>query len=179
MKGVLIAIIAIVVVVVLALVLTGTNSTENGVACTQDAKLCADGSYVARVPPTCEFASCPATTDGRIACTPEQRNAQVCPEIYGPVCGWFDSNIIMCIKYPCAAEYENGCRACADNKVEYYTSGACPSENAQIANPASTNCIEKGGMLEILDSPEGQYGMCTLPNGTVCEEWALFRGECS
>jgi hypothetical protein len=29
------------------------------VACTQDAKLCPDGSYVSRQPPTCEFAKCP------------------------------------------------------------------------------------------------------------------------
>jgi thioredoxin 1 len=28
--------------------------------CIQDAKLCPDGSYVGRVPPTCEFAACPA-----------------------------------------------------------------------------------------------------------------------
>ncbi len=39
----------------------------NGVAaqqvfCTQDAKLCPDGSYVGRVAPSCAFASCPSTT---------------------------------------------------------------------------------------------------------------------
>jgi hypothetical protein len=30
-----------------------------GVVCTQDAKLCPDGSYVARSGPKCEFAPCP------------------------------------------------------------------------------------------------------------------------
>lgn len=50
--------------------------------------------------------------------------------------------------------------------------------NTQIANPASVNCIEKGGKLSIVDKPEGQVGMCTLSDGTVCEEWAYFRGEC-
>lgn len=29
------------------------------VACTLDAKLCPDGSYVSRIPPDCEFAPCP------------------------------------------------------------------------------------------------------------------------
>lgn len=29
------------------------------VACTMDAKLCPDGSYVGRVAPNCEFADCP------------------------------------------------------------------------------------------------------------------------
>jgi putative hemolysin len=40
----------------------------------------------------------------------------------------------------------------------------------QIANPASTNCIEKGGRHSIVDRPEGQVGICTLTNETVCEE---------
>ena len=31
----------------------------NQIACTQDAKLCPDGSYVGRVSPNCEFALCP------------------------------------------------------------------------------------------------------------------------
>jgi len=48
----------------------------------------------------------------------------------------------------------------------------------QIANPASVNCINKGGKLSIVDKPEGQVGMCTLSDGTVCEEWAYFREEC-
>lgn len=32
---------------------------EDHVVCTQDAKLCPDGSYVSRQPPNCEFAACP------------------------------------------------------------------------------------------------------------------------
>ena len=52
------------------------------------------------------------------------------------------------------------------------------SQKAQIANPASTYCIEQGGKLEVKDSKEGQYGTCNLPDGTECEEWAYFRGEC-
>lgn len=32
------------------------------IACTQDAKLCPDGSYVSRTGPKCEFASCPVVT---------------------------------------------------------------------------------------------------------------------
>jgi len=49
----------------------------------------------------------------------------------------------------------------------------------QIANPASAFCIENGGKLEIKENSEGQYGLCTLPSGLVCEEWAFFRGECN
>lgn len=34
---------------------------DNQVVCTQDVKLCPDGSYVGRSGPNCEFAACPAT----------------------------------------------------------------------------------------------------------------------
>ena len=29
------------------------------IACTMDAKLCPDGSYVGRIPPDCQFEACP------------------------------------------------------------------------------------------------------------------------
>ncbi len=37
------------------------DQNEN-VYCTLDAMQCPDGSYVGRVPPSCEFEECPATT---------------------------------------------------------------------------------------------------------------------
>ena len=37
---------------------SAANKTEP-VACTLDAKACPDGSYVGRVPPSCNFAPCP------------------------------------------------------------------------------------------------------------------------
>jgi len=56
---------------------------------------------------------------------------------------------------------------------------ACSSQNAQIANPASVFCEENGGKLKIVDAPEGQLGICTLADGTECDEWKYYRGECS
>jgi putative hemolysin len=64
------------------------------------------------------------------------------------------------------------------NQVKDTTTDTMPVKDIGMANPASTFCIESGGTLEIVETPEGQIGNCTLPNGTVCEEWALFRGEC-
>gem|GEM_PF-1926194 len=49
-------------------------------------------------------------------------------------------------------------------------------EDTQLANPASTNCVEKGGKLEIRDTADGQIGVCII-DGKECEEWAFFRGE--
>lgn len=51
--------------------------------------------------------------------------------------------------------------------------------NAGLANPASVNCVEKGGVVEIKkDETGGEYGLCVFPDGKRCEEWAMFRGEC-
>ena len=49
----------------------------------------------------------------------------------------------------------------------------------QIANPASQNCVARGGMLRIESRPYGgQYGVCIFDDNRQCEEWAMFRGEC-
>ena len=37
-----------------------TSTVPEPVACTMDAKMCPDGSYVGRTGPHCEFAPCPA-----------------------------------------------------------------------------------------------------------------------
>jgi len=63
------------------------------------------------------------------------------------------------------------------------TSACAPSESAntsatEMANPASVHCINAGGKLTMKRTPQGEFGMCKLPSGKVCEEWALFRGEC-
>ena len=53
------------------------------------------------------------------------------------------------------------------------------TNNTQIANPASVNCINDNGSLSIRTDQNGsQYGVC-IKNGKECEEWALFRGECN
>lgn len=65
------------------------------------------------------------------------------------------------------------------SEVKDTPTNTMPAKDIGIANPASTFCIESGGTLELVETPEGQMGNCTLPNGTVCDEWALFRGECN
>jgi putative hemolysin len=50
---------------------------------------------------------------------------------------------------------------------------------AQIANPASQNCIDKGGTLTIEERGDGgQYGVCFFEDNRQCEEWALYNGDC-
>jgi putative hemolysin len=47
-----------------------------------------------------------------------------------------------------------------------------------MANPASVYCKEQGYELEIREAEGGQVGYCVFPDGTECEEWAFYRGEC-
>lgn len=57
--------------------------------------------------------------------------------------------------------------------------GVGPAGKTLIANPASVNCIERGGALTIRKRGDGgEYGICTFADGRQCEEWALMRGEC-
>ncbi|NSW52116.1 MAG: DUF333 domain-containing protein [Anaerolineae bacterium] len=64
-----------------------------------------------------------------------------------------------------------------------YARGECKpaseDEEIGIANPASVFCEEQGGTLEIRDTEEGQLGYCLFDDGSECEEWAFFRGECA
>ncbi len=58
-------------------------------------------------------------------------------------------------------------------------SGNIP-ENVGIANPASQACVEKGYTLDIRKDEGGnETGFCVFSDGTECEEWAFFRGECA
>jgi len=53
------------------------------------------------------------------------------------------------------------------------------NQGVGLANPASQNCIEKGGTLSIQERGDGgQYGICFFEDNRQCEEWALFNGEC-
>src|SRR3990172_10840010 len=65
-------------------------------------------------------------THGKTFCKPEDRNAEICTEIYQPVCGWFDPAKIQCIRYPCAVIFCNPFSSCMDENVLYYTEGECP-----------------------------------------------------
>jgi len=48
-----------------------------------------------------------------------------------------------------------------------------------LANPASKNCVDKGGRLTLEKNRKGgQFGVCTFPDNLQCEEWAMMRGDC-
>jgi hypothetical protein len=48
-----------------------------------------------------------------------------------------------------------------------------------MPNPASVYCEQNGNTLEIHTADDGsQSGVCIFPDGSTCDEWAYFRGEC-
>jgi len=57
---------------------------------------------------------------------------------------------------------------------------ACTAPQTNMPNPASVYCEQNGNTLEIHTADDGsQSGICVFPDGSTCDEWAYFRGECS
>jgi putative hemolysin len=57
------------------------------------------------------------------------------------------------------------------------TSTVFPPMN--MPNPASVYCEDNGNTHEILTTADGsQSGVCILADGSTCDEWAYYRGEC-
>jgi putative hemolysin len=59
--------------------------------------------------------------------------------------------------------------------------GACCSQatdGAELANPAAAYCEGQGYTVELRTDENGAYGVCIFPDGTECDEWAFYRGEC-
>ena len=51
---------------------------------------------------------------------------------------------------------------------------------SDMPNPASVYCTQQGNQLEIRTAADGsQSGVCVFSDGSTCDEWAYFRGECS
>jgi putative hemolysin len=48
-----------------------------------------------------------------------------------------------------------------------------------LPNPATAACIRAGGVAFTERAADGgERGLCRLPAGQVCDQWAFFRGEC-
>lgn len=57
----LIGVLAFLVAIGVWIVNARVAKAPSGIACTQEAKICPDGSYVSRTGPNCEFTPCPTT----------------------------------------------------------------------------------------------------------------------
>jgi putative hemolysin len=69
--------------------------------------------------------------------------------------------------------------ACIAPQVQTPDPTATDIPQAGIPNPASVYCNEQGNKNEIRMAADGsQNGICVFPDGSECDEWAYFRGEC-
>jgi putative hemolysin len=69
--------------------------------------------------------------------------------------------------------------ACAALKVQTPEPTATDMHQVNMPNPASVYCEQNGNKLEIRTAADGtQSGICVFPDGSTCDEWAYYRGEC-
>jgi putative hemolysin len=56
---------------------------------------------------------------------------------------------------------------------------ASEKHSSYLPNPASVNCVKKGGKVAIEKRGDGgEYGICLFEDNRQCEEWAMLRGNC-
>lgn len=64
-------------------------------------------------------------------------------------------------------------------RIQSPETNAADTPQANMPNPASVYCEQNGNKLEIVTAVDGsQSGVCVFPEGSTCDEWAYFRGEC-
>ena len=69
--------------------------------------------------------------------------------------------------------------ACTTFQVQTLETTGTDLPPVNMPNPASVYCTQNGNKLEIHTAADGsQNGMCVFPDGSTCDEWAYFRGEC-
>ena len=69
--------------------------------------------------------------------------------------------------------------ACTALQVQTPEPAATDIPQANMPNPASVYCEQKGTNSKFALAADGsQNGICVFPDGSTCDEWAYFRGEC-
>jgi putative hemolysin len=69
--------------------------------------------------------------------------------------------------------------ACSALQVQTPEPTATDIPPANMPDPSSVYCEQNGYKLETHTAADGsQSGICVFPDGSTCEEWAYYRGEC-
>jgi len=71
------------------------------------------------------------------------------------------------------------CEEWAFYRGECVPGGAEAGVGTGMLNPASKSCVDQGYTVEIRTEADGEVGYCIFPDGSECEEWAFYRGECA
>ncbi len=69
--------------------------------------------------------------------------------------------------------------ACTAIQIQTTEPAATDMPQVNMPNPASVYCVQNGSKLEIRTAADGsQSGVCVFQDGSACDEWAYYRGEC-
>jgi putative hemolysin len=69
--------------------------------------------------------------------------------------------------------------ACTAFQVQTLETIGTDMSQVNMPNPASVYCEQNGNTLEFRTAADGsQSGVCVFPDGSACDEWAYYRGEC-
>ena len=69
--------------------------------------------------------------------------------------------------------------ACTAFQIQTLVTTGTDIPPVNMPNPASVYCEQNGNKLEIKMASDGsQNGICVFPDGSECDEWTYFRGDC-
>jgi putative hemolysin len=69
--------------------------------------------------------------------------------------------------------------ACTTLQIQAPQPATTETPQVNMPNPASVYCEQNGNKLEIRTAADGsQNGICVFPDGSTCDEWTYYRGEC-
>jgi putative hemolysin len=69
--------------------------------------------------------------------------------------------------------------ACTVFQIQTLETTGTDIPQVNMPNPASVYCEQHGNKLEIHTAADGsQSGVCVFADGSTCDEWAYYRGEC-
>ena len=51
-------------------------------------------------------------------------------------------------------------------------------DQVELGNPAAIKCADDGGTIETYKEEEGEWGLCVFEDGSICDQWQYYRGEC-
>jgi putative hemolysin len=57
-------------------------------------------------------------------------------------------------------------------------SSTADCQKVNIPNPAAVYCTRLGYSWKIVETAQGQAGVCIFPDGSSCDEWAFLTGKC-
>jgi hypothetical protein len=165
-KNTMVIVVVVIIVAAVALILLFMPRNAGIVACTQEARLCPDGTSVGRTEPNCEFAPCPT---GSNLCP---KDTTVCPDgstvsRTGPSCEFVCPTARVCAagqytssdcdgactaSQECKQTVNAACYACASKVLNCYewsmypTEGECRSNCfypkwCEYSNPGCWQCM--------------------------------------